>query len=217
MKWEIAKALILSPHTDDMELGAGATIRKLVENGVQVKSIVFSDCKKSVDTSKYPIDVLRKECKAASGHLGIDDPTILEFPVREFPKYRQEIEEEIYKLRETMKPDLVIAPWSKDLHQDHRTVGEEAIRAFMRLSINLWAYQLPGTCFGFIPQVFIPVSDDEVDKKIEMLHRYQSQVERRDYFRPEKIRAFLSQVGSFINSDYAEGFANVRLVFNDVA
>ena len=108
MEWKIDRVLVISAHTDDMELGAGGTVRKMVESGVAVSSLVFSDCRKSVDTSKFPIDILEKECKAAASHLGIKDLTILQTPVREFPANRQEILEKIYEFRKKKKPDLVI-------------------------------------------------------------------------------------------------------------
>ncbi|GAH10887.1 unnamed protein product, partial [marine sediment metagenome] len=99
MKWQVNNVLVLSAHTDDMEIGAGATIRWLVESGANVKSVVFSDCKESVDTTKYPEDILRQECQAAADFIGITDLTILSFPVRKFPSIRQEILETIYNFR----------------------------------------------------------------------------------------------------------------------
>lgn len=215
MKIKIRSALVLSPHTDDMELGTGATIRKLVENNIQVKSVVFSDCKKSL--SGLPKDTLRKECRIAADHLGVEDLTIHEFPVREFPKFRQKILDELIILRKDMKPDLVIAPWSEDQHQDHQTLGKEAIRAFMRKTTSVWAFQVPGSCPGFTPQVFIPITDEEAEKKIEMLQSYKSQINLgRDYFTPEKIKAFLSYFGTFIGQPYAEGFVEIKSVFKEL-
>ncbi len=60
MIWNLNNVLVLSAHTDDMEVGAGATVRLLVESGASVKSIVFGDCKKSVDTTKIPEYILRQ-------------------------------------------------------------------------------------------------------------------------------------------------------------
>ena len=209
------KALILSPHTDDMELGAGGTVRKLVEAGVEVKSVVFSDCKQSVDTSTYSQDILVKECNAAANHLGVKNISILEYPVRHFPKYRQEILEEIYSIRKQFGPDLVITSWNRDMHQDHKTVGEEAIRAFMRTGTSIWMYQVPGTCPNFSPHVFVELTEGDVEKKIEMLHKYESQVVRRDYFQPPKIHAFLNFGGTFIGVDYAETFHQEKSIITD--
>lgn len=212
MIWSLSKVLVLSPHTDDMELGAGATVRKLLENDVKVKSVVFSDCKKSVDTSRFPPDILRNECSAAAEHLGIKDLTIHEFPVREFPKYRQEILDTIYRLRVEDEYDLVITSWKGDLHQDHRVVAEETLRAFLKEDANIIAYEVPGDCPGFVPQVYVPVSEEEVEKKIELLRQYKSQVAKRGYFEIDAIKGSMLYRGIHIGELYAEAFAQERVV-----
>ncbi|RDE17848.1 MAG: hypothetical protein C4K49_00915 [Candidatus Thorarchaeota archaeon] len=212
MIWNVSDVLILSPHTDDMELGAGGTVRLLVQSGARVKSVVLSDCRKSVDTTKYPEDILRKECLAAAKHLGIDDLTILSFPVRELPEHRQEILETLYGIRKDREFDLVITSWWGDTHQDHRTLAEETQRAFMRTSSTVLSYAIPGSCSDFVPNVFVPLTEDDVKKKIEMLRLYESQVAKRDYFQTDAIRAFLTYQGIHVGRPYAEAFAQHRTV-----
>jgi LmbE family N-acetylglucosaminyl deacetylase len=214
MQLRIERALILSPHTDDVELGAGATVRKLIERGVRVKSLVFSDCKKSVPSGS-PEDILGKECQIAAAHLGIEDLTILKYPVREFPRNRQKILQKLINVRNEMEPDLVIAPWKDDLHQDHSTLGREALRAFMRTNSSIWSYQVPGVCPGFNPNIYIPLTEEDVQSKIDMLQSYETQVVKlkRDYFTADKIRGFLSYFGTFARIPYAEGFVDNKSVF----
>ena len=214
MKWNARSVLVLSPHTDDMELGAGGTVRSLIEAGASVKSIVFSDCKKSVDTSRYPLDILRTECEAAAAHLGIDDLTILEFPVREFPKHRQEILEVIYNVRRDNKFDLVLTTWKHDLHQDHKTVAEETLRAFLKQNVSILSYEVPGNCPGFTPQVYVPLDEAQVNKKVQMLHTYRSQVERRGYFEIGAIKSHMGYYGAQIGVPFAEAFVQERVVIS---
>ena len=198
-----------------MELGAGGTVRKFVECGVEVKSIVFSPCKKSVPKG-LPKDTLIKECHEAAEHLGIKDRTILDYEVREFHKYREEIRHTLYLTRKDFEPDLVVTSWHRDMHQDHQTLGEESKGAFMRSGISIWEYQVPGTCRGFDPQTFVVLSEDDVQKKIEMLQKYKSQVNYpRDYFSPDKIKAFLKHMGTFIRMEYAEGFVQDKAIFTE--
>ncbi len=214
MEWHVGNVLVLSPHTDDMELGAGGTVRQIIESGAKVKSIVFSDCKKSVDTSRYPIDVLRNECTAAARHLGIDDLTILEFPVREFPRHRQDILETIYKAGREEEFDMVLTPWRGDIHQDHRTVAEEALRAFLKRKVTILAYEVPGNCPGFRPQVYVPLAEEDVTKKVEMLHLYESQVARRGYFEINAIKSHMGYYGAHIGVPFAEAFVEERVVIS---
>lgn len=210
MIWNVEKVLVLSAHTDDMEVGAGATVRMLIENGVSVKSVVFSDCKKSVDTSKHPVDILRKECKAAAQHMGINDLVILGLPVRELPAYRQDILETIYSLRQDSDFDLVFTTWQGDLHQDHKVVAEETIRAFMKTDVSVLSYEIPGNSPGFTPQVFVSLTEEDVEKKIEMMHLYKSQVERKGYFRINAVKSVMGYQGHHIGAPYAEAFVQQR-------
>ncbi|MHA1927393.1 MAG: PIG-L deacetylase family protein [Candidatus Thorarchaeota archaeon] len=210
MKWNLENALVISAHTDDMELGAGGTVRQLIENGVKVKSLVFSDCRKSVDTSKFPIDVLFNECKAAAEHLGLSDLTILQTPVRAFPEHRQEILDTIYNMKKKNNFDLVLSHWHGDLHQDHRIVAEETRRAFMKTNTTVLAYEVPGNCPGFTPQVYVPISEEEVQLKIDMLQKYESQVARRGYFEIEAIKSLMGYQGNHIGAHYAEAFVQQR-------
>ena len=210
MKWSVGEVLVVSAHTDDMELGAGGTIRQLIESGVHVTSLVFSDCRKSVDTSKFPEDILATECKAAAKHLGLTDLIIHQFPVREFPTHRQEILENVYSLRKKHTFDLVFTHWAGDLHQDHRVVADETNRAFMKTDTTVLAYEVPGNCPGFTPQVFVPISEEEVNKKVEMLQSYQSQVVKRGYFEINAIKSLMGYQGNHIGTPYAEAFVQHR-------
>jgi LmbE family N-acetylglucosaminyl deacetylase len=212
MEWKIRNFLVLSAHTDDMELGAGATVRCLIESGAKATSVVFSDCKKSVDKSKYPEDILRRECSAAAAHLGINDLRILDFPVREFPRLRQEVLETIFKLRNENHFDLVLTAWTGDLHQDHRTLAEETLRAFMKQDTTILSYPIPGNCPSFTPQVYVPVDDVSLEKKIAMLQSYQSQIAKRSYFDREGIKGWMSYYGIHIGVQYAEAFVPQKTV-----
>ena len=211
MNWNIDKALVLSAHTDDMELGAGASVRMLVDAGVEVKSIVFSDCKRSVDTSRYLDDVLKKECSAAAAHLGIKDLTIHEFDVRTFPSIRDNILQLIYDERKKNEIDLVVSNWAGDIHQDHRVVGEETIRAFIKTKTAILQYEIPGACPSFTPNLFVPVSEEQLSQKIDLLKKYESQVVRRGYFTEEAIKAHLGYHAQRVGVPYAEAFVQYAL------
>ena len=56
--------LILAPHTDDGELGAGGTISRLIEYGANVYYAAFSTAEASVPDG-MPKDILKTEVKEA--------------------------------------------------------------------------------------------------------------------------------------------------------
>ena len=81
------KILVLAPHTDDGELGCGATISKLIKLGKEVHYCAFSICEKSVPEGFYK-NILEQEVEKATSILGIkkENLHILKFEVREFKR-----------------------------------------------------------------------------------------------------------------------------------
>ena len=71
-----ATVLVLAPHTDDGELGAGATIAKLAQQGNDVHYVAFSACE-TVQPDGVPADRLRHECAGATSTLGIPAANLL--------------------------------------------------------------------------------------------------------------------------------------------
>ena len=52
--------LVLAPHTDDGELGAGGTIAKLIASGSKITYVAFSSAAQSVPED-FPADILKTE------------------------------------------------------------------------------------------------------------------------------------------------------------
>src|SRR5690606_1276429 len=84
--------LVLAPHTDDGELGAGGSIARWAAEGRDIHYVAFSACQSAVPDG-WPEDVLRREVAAATQVLGIepDRLRVLDFDVRLFARDRQEI------------------------------------------------------------------------------------------------------------------------------
>src|SRR5690606_33859530 len=109
--------LVLSPHTDDGELGCGGTIAKYIREGHEVIYVAFSICEESLPKG-LPKDTLLKECYLATSTLGIkrENTFILKYPVRKFLEHRQDILEDLLKFKKRFEPDLVMLPSSEDVH-----------------------------------------------------------------------------------------------------
>ena len=127
--------LILAPHTDDGELGCGGTIAKFIEEGKNVFCAAFSIAEDSVPDG-FSKDALKYEFINAMKLLGLPEENlfIYGFRVRHFPQYRQEILEEIIKLRKKISPTLVLIPSPNDIHQDHQVIASEGLRSFKKIS-----------------------------------------------------------------------------------
>ena len=202
--------LILAPHTDDGELGAGGTISKLVESGAKVYYAAFSTAEQSVPDG-FPKDILKTEVRNATLKLGIPSENLLiyNYEVRKLNYVRQEILEELIRLRKQINPDLILTPSLNDIHQDHSTVAQEGLRAFKQKTIL--GYELIWNNLTFSTTCFVKLERHHVQKKCDALRAYVSQ-QHRDYTSEEFIIALAKTRGVQIGSEFAEAFEVIRLI-----
>jgi len=200
--------LVLAPHTDDGELGAGGSISKFIENGSEVTYVAFSTAEESVPEG-LPKDILKTEVKEATKRLGVKNLIIYNYQVRKLNYARQEILENLIELKCKNNYDLVLLPSLKDIHQDHSTIAHEGLRAFKRTTIL--GYELIWNNLSFDTQCFIRLERMHVEKKVNALKAYESQG-FRDYLSEEFIFSLAKTRGVQIGSEYAEAFEVIRLV-----
>ncbi|NPV14193.1 PIG-L family deacetylase [candidate division WOR-3 bacterium] len=204
------RVLVLGAHTDD-EFGCSGTIVRLIEEGKEVYYMAFSPCEESVPKG-FPPDILKKECFTAVTKLGVrpENWRLLDFRVRRFPEFRQEILEELVRCRQQLNPDLVFLPASSDIHQDHRVIFEEGLRAFKYTSIL--GYELPMNTLTFRHVCFVPLEERHIQRKIESLASYQSQ-RFRSYTSEDFIRSLARVRGVQAGVQFAEAFEVVRWIW----
>jgi LmbE family N-acetylglucosaminyl deacetylase len=204
------RVLVLAPHTDDGEFGCGGSISKWIDEKKDVYYIAFSSAEKSVPEGR-PKDILKKEIREATKVLGMkkENLILLNYPVREFPGYRQEILEDMIKLGEKLKPELVLLPSTQDTHQDHQTVSQEGFRAFKKISII--GYEMPYNNLNFSTNLFVTLEEEHIDRKIAALKCYKSQL-NRIYANDDFVRGLARVRGTQIGVGYAEVFEVIRWV-----
>jgi N-acetylglucosamine malate deacetylase 1 len=203
------KVLILAPHTDDGELGLGGTIAKLIENGSEVYYVAFSTAEQSVPKG-FPKDILKKEVKSATKKLGIrkENLIVFNYELRKLNYKRQEILEDLVKLRNDIGFDLVFIPSLNDIHQDHSTVATEGLRAFKNNTIL--GYELIWNNLQFNTECFVELEERHIKAKVEALKEYSSQGVK-DYMKDEFIFSLAKTRGVQIGVEFAEAFEVVRL------
>lgn len=204
------KILVLAPHTDDLEFGCAGTVSKLIENGNEVFCAAFSACQQSV-RKEFPTDILITEIRAASKILGINSKNLILFnySVRTFNYHRQDLLDDILKLKAQIQPDIVFIPALTDVHQDHYTIAQEGFRAFKFSS--LLSYELPWNNLSFNTACFMKLEERHILKKIEAVQQYKSQA-HRPYANEEFIRSLARTRGVQINTLYAECFEVIRWI-----
>ena len=206
----INTVLVLAPHTDDGELGCGGTIAKFVEQGKNVHYVAFSTADRSV-AEEFPSNQLEVEVREAMSVLGVPAGNlhVYKFEVRKLNYVRQEILEELIKLRDKVRPELVFVPSSKDIHQDHLTIYNEGIRAFKFNSIL--GYELIWNNLSFETECFIEITEDHLNRKLRALEEYKTQ-HGKIYMNPDFIRSLAVVRGTQIGVGFAETFEVIRWI-----
>jgi len=205
------KILVLSPHTDDAELGCGGSLSKFISQGHEILWVCFSTAEESLPPD-FPPNALKKEFEEVLSYLGLDkkNSLIMDYKVRKLSEVRQEVLENLVNIRKSFIPDIVIGPSLNDFHQDHGVVAQEMIRAF-KTSCSILCYELPWNHVEFKTQFFVKLNETQIESKLNMLGCYKTQlVAKRNYFTKEFIKGLARVRGAQINHDFAEAFEVVR-------
>ena len=204
------RVLVLAPHTDDGELGCGGTISRMVEEGREVYYAAFSTAAESVPPP-FPPNILEKEVREGTKVLGIPAANLLvyKYRVRHLPDMRQEILEELVRMKREIDPATVFLPSAQDLHQDHQTIHIEGLRAFKMVTVL--GYELPWNNLSFDYRHFCVLTRAHVQTKVAALRCYQSQ-QHRPYTQEDFIWSWARTRGGQIMVEYAEAFDVLRWV-----
>jgi len=139
--------------------------------------------------------------------LRIDKLIEESFFLNRLEEYKQEVRDILYKLREEYKPDLVLCPSIHDLHQDHRTVAECCLTIFRDTSTILGFEVLRSVGPKFTPNLYVILTHLDVERKIEVVKCYKSQLKGRPYFfTVENFLAHMKMRGIQARADWAEAY-----------
>jgi LmbE family N-acetylglucosaminyl deacetylase len=143
--------------------------------------------------------------------LGVPEKNVVvqQFTTRVFHDSRQEILEYFLKLRRDFQPDIIFVHSKADVHQDHNTMTEEALRAFR--GITLLGFDVVRSSYGFFPHFLVEVNEADVDAKLNALSQYKTYADKY-YFERELLRATMIRHGALAECLFAEGFDILRIV-----
>jgi len=199
--------LCVGAHSDDIEIGAGATLLHLLDTspGASVHWVVFSvEGERQTEGRKSAGLFAGEQLASFSVHAFRDGF---------FPASFGEIKEEFRTLQKTVDPDLIFTHWRQDLHQDHRLIAEltgQTFRNHLTLEYEILKYD------GGLgsPNLYAPVDTTDADRKVDyLLEAFASQHDKY-WFSEETFRALMRVRGVECRSSscYAEAFYNYKSV-----
>lgn len=200
--------LCLGAHSDDIEIGCGGTLlRLLAENpDVQVTWVVFS----STPAREAEAKASAADFLAATKHQRI---IIHRFRDAFFPYDGPAIKEAFEVLKADSSPDLIFTHCRHDLHQDHRVLNELTWNTFRDHLI--WEYEIPKYDGDLAtPNLYVHLDKTTCERKAELLMRHFATQSNKHWFTSETFLGLLRLRGIESRSPlgYAEGFYSRKAV-----
>jgi LmbE family N-acetylglucosaminyl deacetylase len=197
-----SRILCLGAHSDDIEIGCGATVLSLLRANpnAEILWVVFGADGARGDEARrsaasYLADVTRHEVK------------VFGFPDSFFPYEGAAIKKQFAELGGAFDPDVIFTHRGDDRHQDHRVISELTWNTFRNHFIL--EYEIPkydGDLGN--PNVFVPIDDAARSRKIELLMELFCTQRDKRWFSRETFAGLMRIRGIECGSPtgYAEGF-----------
>src|SRR5262245_1161204 len=202
--------LCLGAHSDDIEIGCGGTILRLLRwyKNCDVTWVVFSANAKR-----------RREALSGSARflLNARSKTVItkEFKESFFPYRGEAIKKFFEQLKTKVSPDLIFTHYRDDFHQDHRLVSELTWNTFRQHPIL--EYEIP-KYDGDLgqPNLYVPLSPAVCAEKIKNLMDIFSSQRNKHWFGEDTFYSLLRLRGieSHAKVKYAEAFYCRKMVLD---
>jgi LmbE family N-acetylglucosaminyl deacetylase len=196
----VKRLLCLGAHSDDIEIGAGATVLRIVRENSDV-SVTW--CVLSGNDIRH--DEARRGADLILGPQGERTLVLQGFTDSYFPEERQKIKQFFEQTLKPVNPDLILTHSKTDAHQDHRMVNELTWNTFR--SHQIWEYEIPKWDGDLMrPNLYVPVDPHDVARKITVLREVFASQRSKHWFDEETFRGLMRIRGLESNTRYAESF-----------
>ena len=201
--------MCLGAHSDDIEIGCGGTLLKLIDSYPvdSVRWIVFCS------------DEIRRKEAEKSASLFLEEIKQKKIEIKEFrdgflPYIGDKVKEVFEKIKSEFDPDIIFTHYRYDLHQDHRLICELTWNTFRDHFIL--EYEIP-KYDGDLgrPNFFAPLDKELVNRKIDiLLDSFKSQ-SGKHWFDRDTFQAIMRIRGmeSATAVDFAEAFYGRKAIF----
>jgi LmbE family N-acetylglucosaminyl deacetylase/Mrp family chromosome partitioning ATPase len=168
------RAIFIGAHSDDVEIGAGGTLIKLLQRNWEVFACIVTD-----ETDPQVAAARRREALESYATLGLRPQQVFFLGLSD--GYVTVTREGVDRLRDAIKhniqPELVFTHSHADCHNDHRAVCELVHAAFRQKVILGFPIINSLNETLFIPQVYCDITE-YLTRKLRALESHQSQLQR---------------------------------------
>jgi LmbE family N-acetylglucosaminyl deacetylase len=194
--------LALGAHSDDIEIGCGGTLIHLaaLRPTLEVVWVVFAAHGPRIDEARTSAERLLEP-------VGARDVRIQSYEESFLPYHGAEVKRYFELLKAEVEPDVIFTHCRHDLHQDHRLLCELTWNTF-RDHLVL-EYEVPKYDGDLAtPNVYVPITRDVCDRKVETLLACFSTQQSKHWFTREVLMGLMSVRGAECRSEtgYAEAF-----------
>lgn len=198
--------LLLGAHSDDIAVGAGGALLELcrAHPGVAVRALVLTGGGSLREEEER--SALAAFCPGARLEV-----TVLDLPGDRVHTGWERAKLALDELRAYANPDLILAPFPHDAHQDHRTLAglvPITFRDHLTLGYEIlkWDGDLPQ------PTAYLPLAEPVLREKLAKLHEHYGSQRDRSWFDAEVFAGLARIRGVQCHARYAEAFHISKLV-----
>lgn len=216
--------MIVAAHSDDEVLGCGGTIARHVSEGDVVEIVFLADGVMSrADCDIKAIKARENAAKAAHKILGISHSVCLGMPDNKMDSLSLlDIVKPLEEVIQGFLPDLIYTHHNGDLNIDHRLTHQAVMTAcrpvpgytvreiysFEVMSSTEWN---PSGVSHFLPNYFIDISNDFLEKKLLALKEYSMEMRKAPHSRSfEHVEYLARHRGYSVGLEAAEAFMTIR-------
>ncbi|NNF58143.1 MAG: PIG-L family deacetylase [Rhodothermaceae bacterium] len=196
------RLLALGAHADDIEIGAGGTVLRLLAERphTHVSWVVFSgaDTPREAEAHAAAASFLERARQTAVDVAGFRDGY--------FPFEGARIKDHFEYYVKSVGPHLVLTHARDDRHQDHRVISDLAWNTF-RGTVPIAEYEIPkwDGDLGH-PNAYVRLNDDGAARKVELLMQHFPSQRSKAWYDAETFRGLLRIRGIEAASTWAEAF-----------
>ena len=200
--------LCLGAHSDDIEIGAGATLLSMLERGIRLDvhwCVLNGIGERKREATASAADFLSGAESAKIEVMSFDDGF--------FPEQGRAIKSWFEDLKGRVDPDLILTHRGDDAHQDHRQVSRLTWNTFRDHCIL--EYEIPKWDGDMgQPNLYVPVSASALKRKVDLLMSHFGSQRSKQWFDAETFMGLARLRGMECRAPerYAEAFFGRKLV-----